>query len=128
MHAIKPALSKAPTKEKVASIVEWLSDKKARDTVAFDLSGENSLSEATVIATATSVRHGQGLAEHVLQSAREAGYEFLRMEGNVVGQWILLDLNDVIVHIFQTDARDLFRLEDLFAGNPLLTDTRREEA
>lgn len=127
MRTAKPAFSKAPTKEKVASIVEWLDDKKARDIVAFDLSGENSLSESCVIAAATSVRHAQGLAEYVLQSARQAGYEFLRMEGNVVGQWILLDLNDVIVHIFQADARALFRLEDLFAGNPVLADTRREE-
>ena len=127
MRTPKPSHSNAPTKEKVAVLAGWLEDKKARDIVAFDLARENSLSEAIVIATATSVRHAQGLAEHVLQAAKEAQYEFLRMEGNTVGQWILLDLNDVIVHIFQTDARDLFRLEDLWTGSPVLADTRRRE-
>lgn len=125
MRTSKPSYSKAPTTEKVAVLAGWLDDKKARDIVAFDLARENSLSEAVVIATATSTRHAQGLAEHVLLSAKEANYEFLRMEGNAVGQWILLDLNDIVVHILQTDARDLFRLEDLWTGSPVLADTRR---
>lgn len=125
MRTIKAPRPTASTKEKVTAIVGWLEDKKARALVAFDLARENSLSEAIVIATATSVRHAQGLAEHVLQSAKQEGYEFLRMEGNSVGQWILLDLNDVVVHIFQSEARVLFRLEDLWTGMPVLADTRR---
>ena len=78
--------SSAPTKEKVLTMVDWLSDKKARDILALDLSRENSLSEAIIIATATSVRHGQGLADFVLQQAREQNYEFLRMEGHTGGK------------------------------------------
>lgn len=128
MHTTKLPRSKASTKEKVAVIVGWLEDKKAKSIVAFDLARENSLAEAIIIASSTSARHAQGLAEHVLRSAREEGYEFLRMEGNIVGQWILLDLNDVIVHIFQPDARELFRLEDLWTGMPVLADTRKAKS
>ena len=73
-----------------------------------------------------STRHGQGLADHVLQSARNENFEYLSMEGYVVGQWILLDLNDVIVHIFQSEARALFRLNDLWPAATILADTRKE--
>lgn len=126
MHTIKTTFSTASTKEKTITIVDWLNDKKAKDILALDLSKENTLSESVIIATATSARHAQGLAQHVLQLARQAGYEFLRMEGNAVGQWILLDLNDLVVHIFQPDTREIFRLEDLWTGVPVLADTRPE--
>lgn len=126
MRKHKHSYSTAPTQEKVQAIVSWLDDKKARDILALDLARENSLSEAIIIATATSVRHGQGLAEHVLQASRNENYEYLRMEGNTVGQWILLDLNDVIVHIFQQDTRILFRLDDLWPGAAVLADTRKD--
>lgn len=111
---------------KVAAIAGWLEDKKAEDILALDISGENTIYDAVVIATAASVRHARGLVEHVLQSASERGYDYLRMEGNAVGQWILLDLNDVIVHIFQPDSRALFRLDDLWPSAPVLADTRKE--
>lgn len=118
--------STASTREKIDHMVEWLSDKKGKAILALDLSGENSLSEAMIIATASSVRHGQGLADHLLQEAGKIRYEFLRVEGRSVGQWILLDFNDVIVHIFQRDSRELFRLEDLWPAAGILADTREE--
>jgi len=127
MRTNKTRYSAAPYTEKVAAIVAWLEDKKAKNILGLDMSKENSLSDAIIIATATSVRHAQGLAEHVLRSAREHNYEYLRMEGNVVGQWVLLDLNDVIVHIFQQDARALFRLDDLWPTAPVLADTHKED-
>ena len=126
MRAKKHSYSTVPTLHKVKSIVGWLKDKKAVDMLALDLSKEAGLSEAVVIVTATSMRHGQGLADHVLQSAREENFEYLRMEGYVVGQWILLDLNDVVVHIFQPDTRDFFRLDDLWPAAGILADTRKE--
>ena len=119
--------STLPFTGKVAAIVGWLVDKKAKDILALDLSQENSLSESVVIATALSVRHGQGLAEHILTCARKENFEYLHMEGNTVGQWILLDLNDVIVHLLQPDMRGLFRLDDLWPSAPVLADTREEE-
>ncbi len=115
-----------PTREKVAHLVSWLIDKKARNILALDLTKENNIAEAVVISSATSVRHGQGLAEHLLQEMRKHKYEFLRMEGHSVGQWILLDFNDIIVHIFQNDSRELFRLDDLWPSAGILADTRED--
>lgn len=127
MLAKKKKHSTASTNEKVSHMVEWLADKKGKAILALDLSRENSLSEAMIIATAGSVRHGQGLADHLLSEAGKENYEFLRIEGRGVGQWILLDFNDVVVHIFQPDCRALFRLEDLWPAAAVLADTREEE-
>ena len=127
MHTKIKTHSTVPTRDKVINMVEWLADKKGKDMLALDLSKENSLSEAMIIATAGSTRHGQGLADHLLSEAGKENYEFLRVEGRNVGQWILLDFNDVIVHIFQQDSRDLFRLEDLWPSAAVLADMRKEE-
>lgn len=126
MRTLKDTLP-APTLEKVNFIVDRLAEKKARHILALDLSGENGLAEAVLIVTATSVRHGQGLARHLLESARRENQEYLRTEGFATGQWILLDFNDVIVHIFQAEQRELFRLEDLWPNAPILADLPGEE-
>ena len=126
MHTRNHKYSKAVTAQKVTAITGWLTEKKAKNLLALDLSKESSLSEAVIIVTATSIRHGQGLADHVLQSARGEKFEYLRMEGYTVGQWILMDLNDVVVHIFQPDSRELFRLDDLWPAAAVLVDNREE--
>lgn len=115
-----------PTLQKVTAIVDWLLDKKAQDLLALDLSKESGPSEAVVIVTATSIRHGQGLAEHILHCARKEHFEYLSMEGHVVGQWILLDLNDIVIHIFQPEPRELYRLDDLWPTGRVVADTRKE--
>ena len=124
--AKKHTYSALSTPQKVKTIVDWLFDKKAMDMLALDLSRETSPSEAVVIVTASSARHGQSLADHVLTSARNENFEFLSMEGYAVGQWILVDLNDVIVHIFQSENRAFFRLDDLWPAAGVLADTRKE--
>ncbi|MDR0826287.1 MAG: ribosome silencing factor [Desulfovibrio sp.] len=113
------------TREKVAAIVGLLTEKKALDIVALDLSGENALCEAVVITGSSSTRHGQGLAEALLLAAREHNFEYLHMEGHSLGHWILVDFNDVIVHIFQPESRELFRLEDMWPKADVLADTRK---
>ncbi|MDR1685313.1 MAG: ribosome silencing factor [Desulfovibrio sp.] len=119
--------SPPPVRDKVAAVVRRLLDKKGVDIVALDLAGENTLYDAVVICGARSVRHGQGLADYLLESAPEDCLEYLRMEGHAVGSWILLDFNEVVVHIFQTESREMFRLEDMWPWAPTLVDTGREK-
>ena len=57
---------------------------------------------------------------HILEQCTKNNYEFLRMEGYQTGQWILADLNDIVVHIFQQDVRELFRIESLWKESPAL--------
>lgn len=115
-----------PTAEKVAILVRWLTEKKAVDLLALDLSKEHLLCEAVILATGTSLRHAKGLADFVLEECRKGKIEFLRMEGYATAQWILVDLNDVVIHIFQPETRDLYRLDDLWPSAGILADGRKE--
>lgn len=118
--------SQAPVREKLEQMGAWLKDKKARDLFILDLSGQGAFTEGMILVSATSIRHAQGLADHLLEEAGRANYEFLHMEGYQNGAWILLDLNDVIVNIFQKDARLLYKIEGLWAGLTPLCDERGE--
>lgn len=106
--------------QRIDSIIAWLSEQKAIDPILLKPDQPNSLADAVVIASASSRRHAQGLARGLLEKIRANGGDFLHMEGYDVAHWILLDCNDLVVHIFQPDARDLYRMEELFesAGRP----------
>lgn len=106
--------------EKVQNIVAWLEDKHAMDIVAISLEGVNSFTDAVIIASAKSVRQAQAIADHVYTEAKHANYEYLRVEGKDSGQWILVDLNDVVINVFQDDVRKLFNLESLWADARVL--------
>lgn len=116
--------SEAPMRDKAQAAVTWLQDKKAEDVVALDISKAQTFTDGILIASASSFRHAQGLADHVLDQCRAAGYEFLRMEGYQSGEWILLDCNDMIINIFQRDQRDLYRLEELWPQAVVLHGSR----
>lgn len=128
MQDIKKKFSDVPTRDKAARIIAWLEEHKARDILALDLEGVNAFTEALVIVTATSVRHGQSLADGLLDVCSKENLEFLRMEGYQTGQWVLVDMNDVVVNIFQEPVRGLFRLENLWREAPVLHDGRAEAA
>jgi ribosome-associated protein len=102
------------TEKKTEALGLWLHEHKALQPVTLHVAGRNSWTEALVIAGASSVRHAQSLADGILAWCKEHNVEFLSMEGRQAGQWILVDLNDVVVHIFQTPTRELYRLESLW--------------
>ena len=106
--------SDVPLEEKLADVVTWLEEHKAARVVSVDMAGQGGFAEALVIASAGSVRHAQSLADGVSLMCREKNYEFLRTEGYAAGQWILVDMNDVIVNIFQEPVRELYALEALW--------------
>ena len=124
MSASVKKYSLVSAREKLEQMGVWLKDKKARELFILDLSGKGAFTEGIVLVSATSVRHAQGLADHVLEEAGRANYEFLHMEGYQNGAWILLDFNDVVVNIFQADARLLYNIEGLWAGVEPLFDER----
>lgn len=117
---IKKKYSTVSSQEKVAKIIEWLEAKKATDIVVLDLEGVNSFTDAVVIATAKSVRQGKAIADDVSMQAKKENYEHMRVEGKDNGQWVLIDLNDVVVNIFQEDTRDMFNLEGLWTDAKVL--------
>jgi ribosome-associated protein len=89
-------------------------DKKGLDIRVLDLRDACSFTDFLVLATGTSERHARALADEVDQSARAQGEKPIGVEGTEIGRWILIDLNDVVVHVFQQEAREHYALERLW--------------
>lgn len=119
--------STLPGTEKLTTIYNTLLEKKALDILALDVDNEDVVYDGVLLTTATSLRHGQGLADSVLELCRQENFEFLNIEGYAVGEWILLDLNDVIIHIFQEESRELYKLDDLWPKATVIADSKDED-
>ncbi len=104
--------------EKIEQIVTWLADKKGTSITALDVRGISPLTEVMVFVTARSARHAQALADEIMQRLGEKKWEFFGVEGMQNGHWVLVDANDVIVHIFQDEVRSLYNVEGLYAKSP----------
>lgn len=100
-------------RDRLKAFSDFLAGQKAGDVFVHIYEDGNPVADALIVASATSGRHARGLADGILRICPENGQEYFRMEGYEEAQWILVDCNDVIIHIFQPDIRDLYRLEDL---------------
>ena len=98
-------------------VVTALEDIKAKDILVIDTSRLTSLFERAIIATGDSNRQTRALARHVADKAREAGQEVLSIEGEGTGEWVLLDLGDIVVHLMQPAVRSYYNLEELWAAS-----------
>jgi ribosome-associated protein len=94
--------------------VAALHDLKAVDIKVLDVTGATAITDAMVIASGNSDRHVKSLARAVLDAAREAGVKPLGVEGEAGGEWILLDLNDIVVHLMLPRVRDFYNIEKLW--------------
>ena len=108
--------STIPASEKAPVLKDWLNEHKARDLDSFNLPEGNPLADIVLICTASSTRHARSLADGLGELCKQQKFEMLRTEGYQEGLWVLVDLNDVIVHIFQEPVREMYRLESLWAG------------
>ena len=95
-------------------MVDALEDVKAQDIQVFDTTPITTLFDRVVLASGTSNRQTRALAKSVHDKVREAGAPVLSMEGTDTGEWVLVDLGDVVVHIMQPVTRDHYRLEDIW--------------
>ena len=108
------AYSILPARRKAEAILAWLDEHKARNLTALDLAGKSPVTDVIIIASASSPRQARALADGLMELCRSERYEFLRLEGYQSGMWVLADLNDIIVHIFQEPVRELYNLESLW--------------
>jgi ribosome-associated protein len=95
--------------------VAALEDIKARDIEVIDVRPQTSLYDTMVIASADSNRQVKALANHVREKLKEAGAPILGVEGEAVGEWILVDAGDIVVHVMQPAVRAYYNLEELWA-------------
>ena len=101
--------------EKLRFIKETLENKKAENVIILDVSRLTNIADFFVIATASSPVHARALADHLVEEAKRAGYTVDHVEGMEFGNWILVDLLDVIVHIFTPEWRDYYGIEWIWA-------------
>lgn len=106
--------------EKTQAVVSALEDIKALDIEVINTSKHSSLFERMVIASAQSTRQTKALADHVEEQLKARGAEVLGVEGGDSGEWVLVDLGDVIVHIMQPAVRAYYNLEELWGAQPKL--------
>lgn len=99
-------------------VVEALEDIKARDIEVINTTKLTSLFDRIVIASADSTRQTKALARSVHDKIKEAGGEVISVEGDSVGEWILVDLGDIVVHIMQPAVRSYYNLEELWQTTP----------
>lgn len=95
-------------------VIDALEDVKAQDINVFDTVHLTSLFDRIVIASGTSNRQTKALAASVRDKVKAAGGEVLSMEGEDTGEWVLVDLGDVVVHIMQPTIRAYYRLEEIW--------------
>lgn len=91
-----------------------LEDVKGRDIVDIDVTEKSTVTDALLICSGNSKRHVVSIAQNLVQQSKQAGELPLNVEGQDLGEWILIDYGDVIVHVMQDQTRDLYQLEKLW--------------
>lgn len=97
-------------------VIAALEDLKAHDILTIDVRGKTSVTDFMVIASGNSSRQVKALGDNVLEKVKEAGVRPLGDEGLRGGEWGLIDLDHVVVHIFQPATRQFYDLERLWQG------------
>ncbi len=100
-----------------ALVIDALEDIKAKDIEVIDTSKFNALFDRLVIASGDSNRQTRALARNVQEKVKEAGGTVISVEGEDTGEWVLVDLGDLVVHVMQPAVRAYYNLEELWAGS-----------
>lgn len=99
------------TKNIEETIQKSLEDMKAQDIYQLDVSEKSSITERMFIATGRSTRHVKAIADHVVYDAKRNAHAPLGVEGEQGSDWVLVDLDEVVVHVMTQQARDFYNLE-----------------
>lgn len=105
-------------KTELETAIKAVDDKKANNIVALDMQQVSLMADYFVIADAASNRQVQAIVTEVKDKIQEAGGEVKLIEGFQAADWVLIDLGDVIVHVFSTEQRDFYNLERLWHDAP----------
>ena len=103
----------SPLQQAVASALD---DMKAVNVRVLDVRGLTDIADSMVIASGNSDRHVRSIAERVVEKAKAAGFRPLGTEGAREGEWVLVDLQDILVHVMLPRVREFYGLERLWDG------------
>lgn len=106
-------------RELLQTAVKAADDKRAEDILVLNMKGISLVADYFMICHGNSDKQVQAIAREIKDKADENGYEIERMEGFDEARWILIDLGDVIAHVFHRDERSYYNLERLWGDAPL---------
>ncbi|AEB29482.1 hypothetical protein CAR_c07880 [Carnobacterium sp. 17-4] len=110
--------------ELVELIVKAADDKRAEDIIAMDVSKISILADYFIVMHGNSEKQVKAISEEIIDKAEEAGIDVRRVEGRDSSKWLLIDLGDVVVHVFHYSERSFYNLEKLWSDAPLVDITK----
>lgn len=99
-------------------VIDALDDVKAKNIVKLDVRDMTTVTDFMVVASGTSSRHVKALVDNVIDRAKQAGHRPVGVEGEEAGEWVLLDLQDALVHVMLPKVREFYNLEKLWSIVP----------
>ncbi len=98
------------------TVLASLEDSKAENTISIDIAGKSALGDHMVVTSGRSHRHVNAIADHLVQDLKQAGLGPVRVEGQPHCDWVLIDIGDIIIHIFRPEVRDFYNIEKMWSA------------
>ncbi len=121
-NAKKPLLSAsdgaAASAESLKLVIASLEDSKAEKIATIDIAGKSALGDYMVIASGHSHRHVGAIADHLTRDIKSGKLGPARVEGLPNCDWVLIDMGDIIIHVFRPEVRDFYNLEKMWTAEP----------
>lgn len=99
---------------KLEAIVNWLSEKKADNIRVYDVSKTSTYTDYIVVCEGSADLHNRAIADHILDMAKENKLQVIGKAGLEFGLWVLLDIGDVVIHIFMPEKREYYKIDQFF--------------
>jgi len=119
--SVKKNASKKTPKAAIAAIesvlqtvMTSLDDSKAEEITTIDIKEKSALADYMVIASGRSNRHVSAVADHLLRELKSTGHKSVKVEGLQSADWVLIDIGDIIVHLFRPEVREFYSLEKMW--------------
>ncbi|MES2729566.1 MAG: ribosome silencing factor [Pseudomonadota bacterium] len=109
-----PAYKTIPTETLKSLVLATIDDMKGEETEIIDLQAEDYITDYMIVSTGRSSRQVMSMADKIREQCLESGHTLVRMEGGQTGDWIVVDLGDIIVHLFRPEVRTFYNIERMW--------------
>ena len=104
--------------QSLQTVLASLEDSKAENSISIDIAGKSALGDHMVVTSGRSHRHVGAIADHLARDLKQAGLGPVRVEGLPHCDWVLIDIGDIIIHIFRPEVRDFYNIEKMWSAEP----------